>query len=260
MDPFAAHALEVAPRLLGARLTANGVSVRLTEVEAYGGAGEDPASHAFRGPGKRNSTMFGPPGRLYVYFTYGMHWCANVVCSPDGEASAVLLRAGEIVDGLELARSRRMNARSDAQLASGPARLAVALALTGMDDGAVLLAGRTTRDDGPALLPAGRTTRDDGPALLPAGRSATHDDDAAPLVAAPPADPASPDPAAPRRSGAFSLELPSTPCSAFRTGPRTGVSGPGGEAAAFPWRFWIPGDPTVSPYRPHHPKRPPAVG
>ena len=89
----------VAPLLLGWRLSAHGVTVRLTEVEAYGGQGADPGSHAHNGPTPRSSIMFGPSGRLYVYFTYGMHWCANVVTGPEGEASAVLLRAGEVVDG-----------------------------------------------------------------------------------------------------------------------------------------------------------------
>ena len=88
--------LEVAPTLLGAVIEHREVAVRITEVEAYAGAG-DPGSHAFRGPTPRSAIMFGPAGHLYVYFTYGMHWCANVVCGPQGEASAVLLRAGEVV-------------------------------------------------------------------------------------------------------------------------------------------------------------------
>jgi DNA-3-methyladenine glycosylase len=83
--------------------------------------------------------MFGPPGRLYVYFSYGMHWCANVVCQPDGTAGAVLLRAGEVIDGVELARRRRPSARADHDLARGPARLTKALGLSGTDDGADLL-------------------------------------------------------------------------------------------------------------------------
>ncbi|HEY2670050.1 MAG TPA: DNA-3-methyladenine glycosylase, partial [Rugosimonospora sp.] len=86
--------------LLGCLLSANGVTARLTEVEAYSGAGLDPASHAHRGRTPRNAVMFGPAGYAYVYFTYGMHWCVNVVCGPEGQASAVLLRAGSIVDGL----------------------------------------------------------------------------------------------------------------------------------------------------------------
>src|SRR6185369_563400 len=99
-------AIEVAPLLLDAVLTVDDVTLRLTEVEAYQGEFA-PGSHAFRGPGRRNAVMFGEPGRLYTYFTYGMHVCANIVCSPAGTASAVLLRAGEIVAGLETARSRR---------------------------------------------------------------------------------------------------------------------------------------------------------
>ncbi|WP_248581520.1 DNA-3-methyladenine glycosylase [Nocardioides sp. InS609-2] len=136
--------LEVAPRLLGATLSHAGVAVRLTEVEAYAGA-DDPGSHAYRGRTERTAVMFGPPGHLYVYFTYGMHHCANVVCGPEGIASAVLLRAGEVVEGLDVARVRRGSSR-DRDLARGPARLAQALGidleLRGSDlvDGEVCLA------------------------------------------------------------------------------------------------------------------------
>ena len=119
--------LEVAPRLLGATLRHGAVAVRITEVEAYDGA-DDPGSHAFRGPTPRNRVMFGPPGHLYVYFTYGMHHCANVVCGPDGRASAVLVRAGEVVDGLDVVRTRRPRS-GDRDLARGPARLCSALGL-----------------------------------------------------------------------------------------------------------------------------------
>lgn len=121
--------------LLGCLVTAGGVTVRLTEVEAYGGLGADAASHAHRGRTPRNAVMFGPPGHLYVYFTYGMHWCANVVCGPEGEAAAVLLRAGEVVDGLAAARARRPAARADRELARGPARLTAALGLDGAANG-----------------------------------------------------------------------------------------------------------------------------
>ncbi len=119
--------LEVAPRLLGATLTHGGVTVRLTEVEAYDG-GNDPGSHAYRGETRRNAVMFGPAGRLYVYFTYGMHHCCNVVCGPEGTANAVLLRAGEVVDGLDEARARRGRS-SDRDLARGPGRLCQALGI-----------------------------------------------------------------------------------------------------------------------------------
>ena len=176
----------MAPLLLGGLLTVDGVSLRITEVEAYLGT-SDPGSHAFRGPTPRAAIMFGPPGRLYTYFSYGMHVCANIVCSPEGEASAVLLRAGEIVDGIETARMRRTTSRADIDLARGPARLTVALGITLADGGTDVEHGRVR------------------------------------------------------------LEVPSIP-SPFEQGPRTGVSGAGG-GADYPWRFWIPGDPTVSPYR-----------
>jgi DNA-3-methyladenine glycosylase len=182
---------EVAPLLLGGLLTVDGVTLRITEVEAY--LGEfDPGSHAFRGPGRRNAVMYGPPGHLYTYFTYGMHVCANIVCSPEGTASAVLLRAGEIVEGVAVARARRTTSRADADLARGPARLCVALGIT-LADGGADLAGPRVR-----------------------------------------------------------LELPAVQAP-FATGPRTGVSGDGG-TLDYPWRFWIPGDPTVSPYKASVPK------
>lgn len=125
--------LEVAPRLLGAVLTHGGVSVRLTEVEAYAGPA-DPGSHAYRGRTARNAVMFGPPGRLYVYFVYGMHYCANLVTGPDGDPGAVLLRAGEVVAGLDLARERRPGG-SDRDLARGPARLCRVLGIDLSDNG-----------------------------------------------------------------------------------------------------------------------------
>ncbi|MET9350496.1 DNA-3-methyladenine glycosylase [Streptomyces termitum] len=191
--------LEVAPDLLGrtlVRTTGEGrLTLRLTEVEAY--AGEiDPGSHAFRGRTARNATMFGPPGHAYVYFTYGMWHCLNLVCGPEGHASGVLLRAGEILDGADLARPRRPTARKDAELAKGPARLATALDVPGSLDGTDVCAG----PDAPLAVLTGTP----------------------------------PDPAL------------------IRTGPRTGV---GGDGAPHPWRFWIADDPTVSPYRPHTPRK-----
>jgi DNA-3-methyladenine glycosylase len=184
--------VEIAPLLLGAIVTSRGVSVRLTEVEAYLGE-VDPGSHAFRGETRRNRVMYGEPGHLYTYFTYGMHVCANIVCSPAGVATAVLLRAGEVVDGLELARVRRTTSRKDSDLARGPARLVVALGIVLGDDGNDL------------------------------------------------------------ESGPVTLEL-GEPVTSFAQGPRTGVSGEGG-SDAYPWRFWIPGDPTVSPYKASVPKK-----
>jgi len=129
---LARPALLVAPQLVGAVLVSESelgrVAIRLTEVEAYEGA-DDPASHAFRGRTARTAVMFGPAGHLYCYFTYGMHWCANVVCGADGVAAAVLLRAGEVIDGVDVARARRPAARRDTDLARGPARLATCLGL-----------------------------------------------------------------------------------------------------------------------------------
>jgi DNA-3-methyladenine glycosylase len=190
--------LTAARELLGAVLEVDSphgtVAVQLSEVEAYAGL-VDPASHAYRGRTARNAVMFGPAGFLYVYFVYGMHWCCNVVCGPGGEPSAVLLRAGQVVAGEQLARARRPAARTAAELARGPARLASALGLVGTDTGADLL-----------------------------------------------------DPTAPIRL------LAGTPVSdaAVRRGPRVGVA----TAAEVPWRMWIDGDPTVSPYRAGTRRRP----
>ena len=183
--------VEVAPTLLGTLLAgADGVVVRLTEVEAYAGTGEDPGSHAHRGRTPRTEVMFGPAGRSYVYLSYGMHWCLNVVTGPDGVASAVLLRAGEVVEGLDVARSRRPGVL-DRDLCRGPACLTRTLGVTGADGGVDLL------DPASALR------------LLPGVTG--------------------PEPRV------------------VRSGPRTGVAGAG---AATPWRFWLEGEPTVSPYRP----------
>ncbi len=193
-DPVA-----VAPMLLGATLTAvdeeGTVSVRLTEVEAYRGAA-DPGSHAYRGRTDRTATMFAEAGAVYVYFTYGMHHCVNLVCGPADIAGAVLLRGGEVIDGLGLARRRRSAARADRDLARGPARLCAALGLTRSDDGVRLGPPGSRLSLIPAPEPAGRVS----------------------------------------------------------AGPRTGVSGPGGDGEIYPWRFWLTGDPTVSPYRPAKPR------
>ena len=205
-DFFARPSVEVAPDLLGCVLeheTPDGlVAVELTEVEAYAGR-SDPASHAYRGETARNAVMFGPPGHAYVYFTYGMHFCVNMVClGEEGSASAVLLRAGAVIAGEELARARRTRgpARIAARdLARGPARLCQALDIDRSQDGADMVTDRS-----PLRIRAG------------AGRD----------------DP----PGSPRQ---------------ILTGPRVGVS----RAAEIPWRFWYEGDPTVSVYRPHVPRR-----
>ena len=204
LDLLEGDPVDVAPHLLGAVVAARdddgAVAVRLTEVEAYRGE-TDPGSHAFRGRTPRNSAMFGAAGALYVYFTYGMHHCVNIVCGPQGLSRAVLLRAGEVIRGADLARRRRPAAKTDRDLARGPARLCRALGLGRADDGARL--------GGP----------DDRVSLtLPA--------------------------------------LESGPGTAVtRSGPRTGVAGTGGDGEAYPWRFWIDGEPTVSPYRAARPRR-----
>jgi DNA-3-methyladenine glycosylase len=135
------------------------VALRLTEVEAYSGSGIDPAAHSHRGPTPRAAIMFGPPGRLYVYFSYGVHWCANVVIGAEGDGEAVLLRAGEVVVGEDLARSRRPAARSPRDLAGGPARLTQALAIGRDDLGVDLLspesAVRLHRGPAPSAVSAG---------------------------------------------------------------------------------------------------------
>jgi DNA-3-methyladenine glycosylase len=145
-EALAAPALVVAPTLLGATIRSDvggqSITVRITEVEAYEGAA-DPASHAYRGPTKRNAVMYGEAGYLYCYFVYGMHWCANVVCGEPGSAAAVLLRAAEIVTGESAARSRTPSELPASKLASGPARLARCLGLTGLHTGLDLLDARS---------------------------------------------------------------------------------------------------------------------
>jgi DNA-3-methyladenine glycosylase len=162
---YARDSRELAPDLLGKLLVHDDpelgrLAVRLVEVEAYAGA-EDPGSHGYGGETPRNRVMFGPPGHLYVYFTYGMHWCANVVCGETGWASAVLLRAGAPVTGAEIMRTRRLAARRDRDLASGPARLTQALGITGAHNGVDLLRGsvRLLDDGTPPPSRPGRSTR-----------------------------------------------------------------------------------------------------
>lgn len=196
-DFFDRPAHEVAPDLLGRVLVHGPVALRITEVEAYGLPGEDPASHTYRGRTPRNAVMFGPPGHLYVYFTYGMHFCANISCLPEGTGSAILLRAGEVISGVETALARRSGASvrvlREVDLARGPARLAVALGLAREHNGLDVCA------------PGSLSVTEGIPVMAPSVRS----------------------------------------------GPRTGVS----SGKETPWRFWIDGDPTVSPHRPHVPRR-----
>jgi DNA-3-methyladenine glycosylase len=142
----------VAPELLNKLIVtgrgASRLAARIVEVEAYCGS-EDPGSHAYRGPTPRNATMFGRPGRLYVYFTYGMHWCANAVCGPGLVPHAVLLRGAAPIEGLDVMRARRPAARRDRDLCSGPARLAQAFAIDRALDGDDLVRGplRIVDDD-----------------------------------------------------------------------------------------------------------------
>jgi DNA-3-methyladenine glycosylase len=142
---FARPVLEVAPELLGCRLVheldGERLEGRIVEVEAYLGDGSDPASHAHRGPTLRAATMFGPPGRFYVYRSMGIHACANLVCEPAGRGAAVLLRAVEPLCGLE-SMTRHRGGRSGRELASGPGRLAQAFGIGLEHDGASALAGR----------------------------------------------------------------------------------------------------------------------
>lgn len=144
---FARSVQDVAVDLLGCVLVVGQCAGRIVEVESY--PNDDPASHSFRGPTPRCLTMFGPPGRLYVYRSYGIHWCANVVCEPDGVAGAVLIRALQPLDGLEVMRERR-GTDTDRLLCAGPGRLCQALGLTGADDGAVLGGSRVQLRSGPA--------------------------------------------------------------------------------------------------------------
>lgn len=139
----------VAPGLIGCELWVDGVGVRIVEVEAYEGP-DDPASHAWRGQTARNAAMFGPSGHLYVYQMHG-HFCCNVVCGPPGTAHGVLIRAGEVIEGLDAARERRVGVR-DAQLARGPGNLTRTLGITRADNATPLLTGGRVR-----LLPGERT-------------------------------------------------------------------------------------------------------
>ena len=137
---FARPSHVVAPELLGCVMRYGELAGRIDEVEAYGGA-DDAASHAFRGPTRRNSVMFGPPGQLYVYFTYGMHHCANVVTGDDGAGEAVLIRSVVPLNGIDTMRTRRAKARNDRTLANGPGKLCAAFALDLSHNGVDLCRG-----------------------------------------------------------------------------------------------------------------------
>lgn len=192
--------VDVAPRLLGAELRTlvdgEQVRLRLTEVEAYHGRGTgerpDPGSHARMGQTARNATMWGEPGHLYVYLSHGIHSCVNVVCGADGQAGGVLLRAAEVVGGVDAAAAR--SGRHGRDLARGPGRLGQVSGL------------RHPRHDGIDAITG-----------------------------------------APWHGAQAELWL-GEPLAAVASGPRVGVAGTAG-TAQFPWRFWIPGDPTVSPFR-----------
>jgi DNA-3-methyladenine glycosylase len=199
--------VDVAPRLLGGVLTTvidgEAVAVRLTEVEAYHGAGTgevaDPGSHARMGRTQRNATMWGEPGHLYVYLSHGIHSCVNVVCGPEGVAGGILLRAGEVLTGRDAAarrrRERRGVVRSDRDLARGPGRFGDAIGLRHpLHDGIDAISG---------IALAGAVAR---------------------------------------------LHLPADPVDEIVAGPRVGVAGLAG-TDAFPWRFWIADDQTVSAFR-----------
>ncbi|MGA2305916.1 MAG: DNA-3-methyladenine glycosylase [Acidimicrobiales bacterium] len=139
---FLGDPVDVGPWLLNKVLVSGTRAGRIVEVEAYKGA-VDPASHAYRGETRRTTVMFGSPAYLYVYFTYGMHWCANVVTGPAGEASALLIRALVPLRGQEEMRRLRPAARRDRDLCNGPAKLCQALGITGVDNGTDLLARRS---------------------------------------------------------------------------------------------------------------------
>jgi len=141
---YSRDALTVARELIGCLFVyehpRGRVGVRLVETEAYRGV-IDPGSHGYRGVTPRTEVMYGPPGRLYVYFTYGMHWCANIVCAREGECEAVLLRAGEPFFGIDLMRKFRKGITKDRLLASGPARLCQAMGIDKRHNGLSLLRG-----------------------------------------------------------------------------------------------------------------------
>ena len=194
---FSASAFCVVPALFGAAVEAGGVAIGLAETEACLGA-DDPAFHALRGPTARNASMFLAGGHGYMYLVYGIHLCLIISTGGEGDGRAVLLRAGEVFDGVERARERRPNVVRDRDLAKGPANLVACLGLSAEFDGE------------PVVRVAGR-----------------------------------------RAGAAASLVLAEADMQPGRIarGSRVGVSGIGGDRRLYPWRFWIDGDATVSPFR-----------
>jgi len=265
-DFFARPALDVAVPLLGtvlAHRTPDGlVAVMLTEVEAYEGD-TDPASHAYRGKTARNAVMFGPPGHAYVYFTYGMHFCVNLVCVREGTASAVLLRAGRVVEGEALAAARRPAAAGPRDLARGPARLCQALGITRAQNGLDVCDPASPLQMWPPHMGEAAGAPDVTRAASPAGAAASAGG-ATPAVAASPAGTARSTDGATRVGTATSLRAATSPGQGpdgalgpgISQGPRVGVSAAGDR----PWRFWLTADPTVSAYRAHTPRRPRRTG
>ncbi|MDY6054643.1 DNA-3-methyladenine glycosylase [Micrococcus sp.] len=222
---FEGPAPALAEGLLGCRLTVAApdgvVTVRLTETEAYGDQGVDPGAHSFRGRTERNAALFGPVRRTYVYLNYGIHRCLNLVGHPAGEAGGVLLRAGEVLAGRELAVARR-GRDTGVRLLSGPGNLGQGLGITLQMGHAPVEIVAQTPAPGSGLCPS-----EGAPARFLLAPPAPHD-----------ADPALHD-AGPARSA---------PGAEVARGPRVGVSGEGG-SVRFPWRFHLVGEPSVSAYR-----------
>lgn len=222
--------LQVARDLLGSTLACHGVSVRVTETEAYGGPPggrlPDPGSHAFRGRTPRTEPMFGPAATTYVYFTYGMHFLLCLVTGPPEQAEAVLIRAGEVVAGHDLAAARRPGV-SPREWCRGPARLASTLALTTSHTGLRFV--RPREIDLVVSTPQSTGRAPECSPAIQGGVDLQND--------------------ATSQCGGTS---PST----VSTGPRVGVSGPGGDPLAYPWRFWLAGERSVSVYRPAKPRDP----
>lgn len=224
---FRVHPTQAAPALLGCLLTVatpeGTVTVRLTELEAYGDQGEDPGAHSFRGRTERNAALFGPPQHTYVYLNYGIHRCLNLVAHEPDAAGGLLVRAAEVVDGHGLAVLRRAR-DTGARLLSGPGNIGQGLGIT-LDMGHLPI---TLAEPRPAAV--GGVAGDASRAVPEPHGPALPDDGPAPasFVLAPPGVGSAP----PHVS----------------TGPRVGVSGEGG-SVRFPWRYWITGEPSVSRFR-----------